>query len=60
MDTPTNVIRIVIFFYEASKFGDGAEFCVYDGANVEPLYVEICSFVQCHSYLCKLLSCSIM
>jgi hypothetical protein len=32
-------IWIVIFFDKALKYGDGAKFLDYIGANAEPLYV---------------------
>jgi hypothetical protein len=51
MDIPTNLIRIIIFFDEALKYGYGAKFWDYVRTNTEPLCVELCNFEQCHVFV---------
>jgi hypothetical protein len=39
MDIPTSFIWIIILFYEAFKYGDGAKCWCYVGTNAEALFV---------------------
>jgi hypothetical protein len=48
MGIPTSFVWIIILFNEAFKYGESAKFLDYVGASPEPLFVEFCSFVQCH------------
>jgi hypothetical protein len=51
MDLPTSLIWIVILFDEIFKQGDGAKYWAYVETNSEPLCVEFCNFVQCHTFV---------
>jgi hypothetical protein len=51
MDISTNFIWIIIFFGGAFQYGDGAIFWRYVGTNAEPLRLELCDFMQCHSFV---------
>jgi hypothetical protein len=46
MDIPISFTSIIILFFEAFKYDDGAKFCGYDETNAKPLYAEFCHFVQ--------------
>jgi hypothetical protein len=39
MDMPTTFIRIIIFFDEDFKYGDGEKLWDYVGAITKPLYI---------------------
>jgi hypothetical protein len=46
MDIHISFIRIIIFFDEPFKYGDGAQFRDYIRTNAEQLSVYFCNFVQ--------------
>jgi hypothetical protein len=48
MDNPTTFMSLLIFFDEASMYGDGAIFWGYVGTNAEPLCTKFCNFKQYH------------
>jgi hypothetical protein len=51
MDIPTSYTWIIIFFDKAFKYGSGARCWGYVAINTEPLCVEFCNFVECHSFV---------
>jgi hypothetical protein len=53
----TSFAWLTIFFARAFEYGDDAKFWGYVGANAEPHCVELCNFVQCHSFV-KYLTCN--
>jgi hypothetical protein len=50
MDTPTSFVP-VNFFDGALEYGSGLKFSSYVGSNAEPLCVEFCNFMQCHTFV---------
>jgi hypothetical protein len=51
MDIPTSFIWIIIFSDRALEYDKSVKFLGYVGTNTEPLCVEFCNFVQCHTYV---------
>jgi hypothetical protein len=50
MRIPASFILIIVFFDEAFKYDDCAKFWGYVGTNAEPVCVEFCNFMQCHTF----------
>jgi hypothetical protein len=51
MDIPISFIWIIILFDAVFKYGDGAKFWGYVVTNAEQRRVELCNFVQCHTFV---------
>jgi hypothetical protein len=51
MDTHPSFIWIIISFDKAFEYGDDAKCLSYAVVYGKPLCVELCNFVQCHSFV---------